>query len=130
MNEATQEAVRQRLSRAKSDWETVGILSSHSDSPPESICFHCQQYVEKLLKALLTRSGIESPKTHDVRRLVQLAVPQVPEFSEMLDSADLFTEYAAALRYPDEWRETEPEEVQDLIALSKRFAELLLPKLE
>ena len=107
----------------------MAILSSHSDSPPESICFHCQQYVEKLLKALLTLSGIESPKTHDVRRLVQLAVPLVPELSELLDPADLFTEYAVALRYPDEWRETEPEEIRNLIAISKQFAALLLPKL-
>jgi HEPN domain-containing protein len=107
----------------------VTILSSHSDSPPESICFHCQQYVEKLLKAILTLNGIESPKTHDVRRLVQLAVPFAPELSEMLDSADLFTEYAVALRYPDEWRETEPEEVQNLIATSEKFAAVLMPKL-
>jgi HEPN domain-containing protein len=129
MNEIVQEAVRQWLSRAKADWETVKILSSHSGSPPESICFHCQQYVEKLLKAILTLNGIESPKTHDVRRLVQLAVPLVPELSELLDPADLFTECAVALRYPDEWRETEPEEVQNLVVVSKQFADLLLPKL-
>jgi hypothetical protein len=63
------------------------------------------------------------------RRLVQLAVPIVPELTELLDSADLFTEYAVALRYPDEWRETEPEEVQNLMAISKQFAAVLLPKL-
>lgn len=42
----------------------------------------------------------------------------------------MLTEYAVALRYPDEWRETEPEEVQGLIEISKRFAAVLLPVLQ
>jgi HEPN domain-containing protein len=108
----------------------VSILSSHADSPPESICFHCQQHVEKLVKAILTLNGVESPKSHDIRRLVQLAVPLVPELSQLLESADLLTEYAVALRYPDEWRETEPDEVRTIVAISKQFADLLLPKLK
>ena len=130
MNEAVREAVRQWLLRAKADWETVVILSSNADSPPESICFHCQQSVEKLLKAILTLHGIEAPKTHDVRRLVQLAVPLAPELSELLESADLLTECAVALRYPDQWRETEPEEARQIIAVCKRFTTVLSPRLE
>ena len=129
MNEAVREAVRHWLRRAQADWATVTILSANAGSPPESICFHCQQYVEKLLKAMLTLHGVESPRTHDVRRLVQLAVPFVPELSELLDSADLLTEFAVALRYPDEWRDTEPDELQRLIAISRRFGETLLPRL-
>lgn len=58
MNEAVREAVRQWLSRAEADWETASILSYHTDSPREAICFHCQQYVEKLVKATLTLHGV------------------------------------------------------------------------
>ena len=54
MNEELREAVRQWVARAETDWQTVEILSAHPEGPPESIGFHCQQYVEKLLKALLT----------------------------------------------------------------------------
>jgi HEPN domain-containing protein len=79
MNDNTQEAVRQWLARARADWETVNVLIGNADSPHESIAFHCQQYVEKLLKAFLTMQGIEAPRTHDVRRLVQLAAPVAPE---------------------------------------------------
>jgi HEPN domain-containing protein len=86
--------------------------------------------VEKLVKAALTLHGVESPRTHYVRRLVQLAVPFAPALSELLESADILTEYAVALRYPDEWRETEPEEVDSIIAICRKFAAVLLPILE
>lgn len=130
MNEETQESVRQWLARARVDWETVEVLVGHADGPPESIAFHCQQYVEKLLKALLTLHSIEAPRTHDIRRLVQLAIPLVPNLSGLESLADRLTEYAVAMRYPDEWRQIEVEEVQAVVVAAKRFADVLLPKIE
>lgn len=129
MNDNTQEAVRQWLARARADWETVKVLIGNTDSPRESIAFHCQQYVEKLLKAFLTMQGIEAPRTHDVRRLVQLAEPAAPELSGMVDSADLLTEHAVAMRYPDEWREIDAEEVQSMVVAARQFAAVLLSKM-
>jgi HEPN domain-containing protein len=127
MNDSTLESVRQWFARARADWETVNVLLGNADSPAESIAFHCQQYVEKLLKAFLTMHHIEAPRTHDVRRLVQLAAPLVPELKELMDSADTLTDYAVAVRYPDEWREIEAEEVQAVCTTAKRFAAILLP---
>jgi HEPN domain-containing protein len=129
MTEETREAVRQWLTRAQVDWQTVEILTAHGDSPGESICFHCQQYVEKLLKAFLTQQSIEAPKTHDLRRLVQLALTRAPEISRLAAAADLLTEHAVAMRYPDEWHELEPEEVQEMVAVARQFAGILLPRL-
>jgi HEPN domain-containing protein len=129
MNDRTHDAVRQWLARAQADWETVEVLTGNTDSPRESIAFHCQQHVEKLLKAFLTMQGIEAPRTHDVRRLVQLAEPAAPELSAMADFADLLTEHAVAMRYPDEWREIEAEELQEVLTAAKRFAGTLLPRM-
>jgi HEPN domain-containing protein len=129
MNDETKHAVDQWLVRANVDWRTVEILSSHGEGPPETICFHCQQYVEKLLKALLTKHNIEAPRTHDVRRLVQLGVRFVPQLSALLEPADLLTEHAAAMRYPDEWRNLEPDEVTQMIALARQFAAIVMPAL-
>ena len=130
MNDETHETVRQWLARANADWGTVEVLAAHPGSPRESIAFHCQQYVEKLLKAFLTKHGIETPRTHDIRRLVQLASSAVPELLGLADSADLLTEYAVAMRYPDEWREIEAEEVQEVIVSAKQFAGVLLPRMD
>jgi HEPN domain-containing protein len=130
MNDETQGSVQQWLARARVDWKTVEVLSGHADGPRESIAYHCQQYVEKMLKAILTMHGIEAPRTHDVRRLVQLAIPTVPELAGLEGSADQLTEYAVAIRYPDEWREIEEEEVRAVVVAAKRFAGVLLPRLE
>jgi len=35
-------------------------------------CFHCQQAVENLLKALLVFAGVPFPRTHDVLQLFQM----------------------------------------------------------
>lgn len=105
------------------------VLSQNAAAPLESIAFHCQQHVEKLLKAFLTLHGIESPRTHDIRRLVQLAVPNASELSELECLADLLTEQAVAMRYPDEWREIDAEETQQLVESAKKFSGALLPKL-
>ena len=130
MNDETREAVRQWLARAGVDWKTVEVLSEHADGPRESIAYHCQQYVEKLLKAILTMHGIEAPRTHDVRRLVQLAMSTAPELAGLEGSADLLTEYAVAIRYPDEWREIDEEEVRKAVAVATTFADALLPRIE
>ena len=91
MNEQTREAVRQWRAKAQSDWDAVEILTASKRCPAETVCFHCQQFVEKLLKALLTGHGIEAPKTHDLRRLIQLAKPFTPEISLLADAADELT---------------------------------------
>ncbi len=66
MKDPIREAVKQWLAKAGSDWSTVEILMASEHCPTEAVCFHCQQYVEKILKALLTLKGIEAPKTHDL----------------------------------------------------------------
>ena len=72
MNDDINELVRQWKEKALSDWTAVEILSRDKNCPPEVVCFHCQQFVEKLLKALLTRYNIEAPKTHDLLFLLCL----------------------------------------------------------
>ena len=69
----------------------------------DTVCFHCQQFVEKLLKALLTCHRVEAPKTHDLRRLIQLAEPFAPELSRFSDASDVLTAHGLETRYPDDW---------------------------
>ena len=39
----------------------------------EIVGFHCQQAAEKYLKAFLTHSRIEFPRTHDLKALLEFA---------------------------------------------------------
>jgi len=130
MNEQAREAVRQWQAKAQSDWETVEILTASKRCPADTVCFHCQQFVEKLLKALLTGHGIEAPKTHDLRRLIQLAKPFAPELSPLADAADELTVHGVETRYPGDWRKIRPPEMKRVVELARRFGDILLAKLE
>lgn len=130
MNDETGEVVRQWRAKAQSDWTTVEILLDSDRCPADTVCFHCQQFVEKLLKALLTRYEIEAPKTHDLRRLIQLAEPFAPELSRFSDASDVVTVHGVETRYPDDWREIEPAEMNEVVQLAKELGAILRSKLD
>lgn len=129
MNDDTMEAVRQWREKARSDWIAVEILLGSDRCPADAVCFHCQQFVEKLMKALLTLHGVEAPKTHDVRRLIQLAQPFAPRLSPLSDRSDALTYHGVQTRYPDNWRQIEKVEMNEMVDLAKEFGEIILPKL-
>ena len=130
MKDETREAVQQWRAKAQSDWTTVEILLASERCPADAACFHCQQFVEKLLKALLTSHSNEVPKTHDVRRLIQLAEPFAPELSRFADASDLLTAHGVETRYPDDWREIEATEMNEVVDLAKALGALLSAKLD
>jgi len=130
MNELNREAVRQWQAKAQSDWDAVEILTASKRCPADTVCFHCQQCVEKLLKALLTLHSIEAPKTHDLRRLIQLALPFAPELSLLADLSDELTVHGVETRYPGELRKIKKLEMKRIIELAQRFRDILLVKLE
>jgi len=129
MNDETREVVRQWRAKALNDWTTVEILMKSEQCPAESVCFHCQQYVEKLLKALLTQEGVEAPKTHDLRRLIQLAHPFIPELFSLVEPSDILTVHSVQTRYPDEFYEIDVIELNEVVELAKKFGEILFPAL-
>jgi HEPN domain-containing protein len=122
-------AARQWRAKADNDWATVEILLESERCPADSVCFHCQQYVEKLLKALLTANGIECPRTHDIRRLVGLAEPLAVELSLLTEASDMLTEHGVRTRYPDEYREIAGDELKEVVDLAREFGRILRAKL-
>jgi HEPN domain-containing protein len=130
MNDETREVVRQWRTKAQSDWTTVEILLTHEACPADTVCFHCQQFVEKLLKALLTCHGVETPRTHDIRRLIQLAEPFAPELSAWADASDALTVHGVETRYPGELRVIEAAEMAEIVDLAKTLGNILLSKLD
>ncbi len=47
-------------------------LTLQEDCPFDTVCFHAQQCVEKRLKAILLRFGVDVPRTHDLRIVFQM----------------------------------------------------------
>ena len=128
MNDNVRRAVAEWVAKAREDRRSAGILSDHPDGPARSTCFHAQQYVEKLLKGLLTLHEVEAPRTHSLRRLLQLASPVVPALTDLVDASDALTVHAVEGRYPGAPPAVTPTQVAALLELADRFGELLTPQ--
>lgn len=60
------------LQRADADLAAVRALEALDEVPDEIVGFHGQQAAEKLLKAVLAAHGIDFPRTHSIRFLLDL----------------------------------------------------------
>ncbi len=129
MNNEVENTVKQWLAKAGDDWDTVEILTAHPRCPRNSVCFHCQQYAEKLLKALLTFHEVEFPKTHNLRRLIQIAESKAPALKRLIDKSDQLTAYNLISRYPDDWVEINLDDMQAAVDLAEEFGDLIKPLL-
>jgi HEPN domain-containing protein len=66
--------VRRWLTKAGHDWSAVRKIFTPDCQETGVAAFHCQQAVEKTLKAYLVSRGVEFEKIHDLRRLLDYCV--------------------------------------------------------
>ncbi|MEM0315477.1 MAG: HEPN domain-containing protein, partial [Archaeoglobaceae archaeon] len=59
----------------------------------DTLCFHCQQAVEKLLKAFLVNAGVEFGRTHSLEYLIKLSSDVDKEFEELYEVTANLADY-------------------------------------
>jgi len=94
------QATREWLEKAESDVRIARIVFAASTLDDHQVCFHCQQAVEKLLKALLQEREIRFPRSHDLASLAELAEQEAPELANMQGDLDQLSKCAVDPRYP------------------------------
>ena len=112
--------VREWVERAESDFRVACRESSVSVDPSyDAVCFHAQQCIEKLMKAVLLDRGQAAPRTHDLLALAKLLTTAVPSWR--WPSAELSTLTAAAVgfRYPGD--PAEHEDADDMLDICTRL---------
>ncbi|MFH1716094.1 MAG: HEPN domain-containing protein [Planctomycetota bacterium] len=60
------EHARQWIEKARSDLLNADNNLAANEVPYDTVCFHCQQAAEKLLKGFLVARGCEYPLTHNL----------------------------------------------------------------
>ena len=128
-SELIDKLVRQWLKIAERDLMTAGQGLEAKTVITDTVCFHCQQAVEKYLKAFLVKHQIEFPKTHSIMTLINLCSKADSSFKEKLLEADILTDYAVEIRYPDEWYEPTPDETKRAYELANEVKQFVLEKL-
>ena len=115
--------------KAAKDLLTVEHELSFPDAVTESVCFHCQQAVEKLLKAYLVFLGVPFTKTHEIGELITKCEDKDSKISVFKEEADKLTDYAIAVRYPEEPFEPTLEEAKDAFEIARKMKEFVLSRI-
>jgi HEPN domain-containing protein len=84
----------------------------------EARCFHLQQAAERSLKAVLVHSGMDVPKTHNLRLLLDM-LPAAIRIPEEVQQATRLSKYAVETRYPESDLPVTEEEFQDALRLAR-----------
>lgn len=89
--------------KAEEDFESAQHLIRKAGKPvPDVVCFHCQQCIEKYLKAFLVQNNVEPPEIHDLQRLKNLCAKLDEKFNQISEGLDVLNAYAVDFRYPGE----------------------------
>ena len=100
MNE--HDIVREWLQIAYDDYDNAKYLyDNKSPKPLEIICYHCQQSVEKTLKAYICANGIPVLKTHETGLLCRNCSELDKSFADYLEDCEELEVYATQTRYPN-----------------------------
>lgn len=89
--------IREWLTLMQQDILSASFLFKMKPLPIETICFHCQQAVEKLLKACLQVQDKKIPKTHDLLFLANSA----SLFNKFDNDLNELNDYSVLVRYPE-----------------------------
>jgi HEPN domain-containing protein len=98
MNNATIEFIKQWLAKANEDLFVVKRLTDNEIIATSSVCFHCQQAVEKFLKAYLIANGVDIQRTHNIEFLLAECSDIDKDFAD-IDPKEL-SDFGVDARYP------------------------------
>lgn len=116
MNEQQKQLVKQWILKAENDLLNVTNNLQAEQTPWDTVCFHCQQAVEKYIKAVLVVHEREVPRTHDLEQVYNLIQYWVPQIGEQRDELRWLTTYAILSRYPVEVEDTPAGEEEGMRA--------------
>jgi len=119
------------------DWLTKAALDLRgaqidlSAQPPllEDALFHCQQVLEKALKAFLVWHDRSFRKTHSLEELGRVCCQIDSALTDLVDEAVPLTEYAWAFRYPGAPPIPSEREAQAALDLAIRLASAIAVRL-
>ena len=113
------------MRKARGDMRSAQILKDH-DGDNEAVAFHCQQAIEKALKAYLLKNTAELKTGHSLVYLCKEAVMVDNRFRTLLKDCAFVNQYYIETRYPGEYPfEVADDEVQECFHIAGIILELV-----
>lgn len=115
------------IQRAEDDYESaLDLLRRRQRPTPAMVCYHCQQYAEKYLKAFLLQHNVHFERTHDLKDLNKLCSEVDGSFAFITDWLKWLNPYATETRDPG--RAIEIEEARSAVATMKQVRKFVRGK--
>ena len=127
MTKEEKEILLQWIEKAEHDLIAALILIDANPIILDIACFHCQQSIEKYLKAFLIYNNQEFIFTHNLDYLAQ----QCAIFDAAFVKIDMknINLYAVRARYPHDYNAPELSEAKDYYVIAKEIKVLVLSKI-
>jgi len=122
------EEVKEWIIKAYEDYITAKYLISLPEDEiiTSAVCFHSQQFIEKIFKAFLVLYKIKFGRTHNLSLLKELCSKKDPSIGE-LEVEDL-NMYAVESRYPEIFWIPSLEEARKAFEKAEHVKELMFKK--
>ena len=113
------------LARAKEDLDTAAFILTASQPFVRNALFHCEQAVEKMMKAFLTWHDVPFRKTHNLVELGDACAAILAALLPAVGEVTALTKYATRFRYPGAPYEPTIEEAQAALDIARSFCNVL-----
>jgi HEPN domain-containing protein len=95
--------IEEWIAKAEGDFRVASRELDEADEPYyDAVCFHAQQCIEKLMKALLTARGVVPPRIHDLVALGSMLQEHYDKWDYAVESLRFLSLSSVAFRYPGE----------------------------
>ena len=112
------------IEKAEADYKSAVALQRRRKEPlPDIVCYHCQQCVEKYLKAYLIAQGSTPPRIHDLEDLLNLCALYDATLTARLPLVHVLNPYGVLIRYPG--MTTTVAEAQEAVHAMRRLRTIL-----
>jgi len=129
MSDERMEMVKQWIRKGDHDLGTAKITYLHIPEYLDTVTFHCQQAIEKYLKAYLVHRAVAFRFTHDLVYLLETIVSVDPELEKYFDEVAELQSYAVEVRYPNETIFLSEKKVEKALHLAKAIRVLIIDKI-
>lgn len=130
MDDAAVEIARLWFRKAEHDLQNIRNNLAAENIPTDTVCFHAQQAIEKLLKGALVANARNVSKTHDLVKLLSDVADIIPELLPYEDQLEDISEYGVGVRYPDDFFEPSLDEARHAYDVALKIETIILNKIQ
>lgn len=113
--------IKEWIDKADHDLGSAKLIFLHIPEYFDTIAFHCQQAVEKYIKAILVYFEIDFQRSHNLIYLLDLLTKKLDISEDRYDKAILLNGFSVQIRYPDKTIYLSPEELKTAIEIAQDF---------